>query len=74
VIEITRFSLWHQWTSLVDIILYNKVMNAWRLCELENDDDSISPAEKAQDILDSICDEPELSPNDVTFSIGEFSR
>lgn len=61
--------------SLVDIFLYNKVMNAWRLCELENDDEtSISPAEKAQDILDSICDGGELLPNDVTFSISEYSR
>ena len=58
----------------LDIFLYNKVMNAWRLCEPTNND-AISPAEKAQEILDSICDEHDsggdLSPNDVTFSIGE---
>lgn len=58
----------------LDIILFNKVMNAWRLCEPNNNDNVISPAEKAQEILDSICEEHdlggELSPNDVTFSIG----
>jgi hypothetical protein len=53
-------------------------MNAWQLCEQHNTDESISPAERAQEILDSICDEydagGELSPNDVTFSIGEITH
>jgi hypothetical protein len=61
-----------------DILSYNKVMNAWRLCEPNKNDDGISPAEKAQEILDTICNEHdsggELSPNDVTFSIGEVLR
>ena len=61
----------------LDIILYNKLMNAWRLCEQSNEDESISPAENAQDILDSICEKfeageggvEELVPNDVSFSL-----
>mmetsp|Transcript_9398 Transcript_9398/g.16329 ORF Transcript_9398/g.16329 Transcript_9398/m.16329 type:complete len:449 (-) Transcript_9398:74-1420(-) len=62
-----------------DIFLYNKLMNAWHLCEQNNNssDPSNSPAEKAQKILDYICEqreiggggEDQLSPNDVSFSI-----
>ena len=61
----------------LDIILYNKLINAWRLCEQSNNDESISPAEMAQEILDSICEKcevgggggDELVPNDVSFSL-----
>ncbi|KAL7537797.1 hypothetical protein ACHAXR_008087 [Thalassiosira sp. AJA248-18] len=58
-----------------DIYLYNKLMNAWQLCEKSNSSHTISPAEKAQEILDSICEQCEeegeggLSPNEVSFSI-----
>jgi len=58
-----------------DIFLHNKVMNAWHLCEQNNNDQSVSPAAKAQEILDSICEqcedgrEEEVIPNDVSFSI-----
>lgn len=60
----------------LDIILYNKLINAWRLCEQSKQDESISPAEKAEEILDAICEryevgggEEELRPNDVSFSL-----
>ena len=58
-----------------DIILYNKLINAWRLCEQSNNDESISPAQNAQSILDSICERYdageglEVAPNDSTFSL-----
>jgi len=58
-----------------DIILQNKVMNAWHLCEKNNRDQPISPAAKAQEILDALCKhremggEDEVTPNDVSFSI-----
>jgi hypothetical protein len=58
-----------------DIILYNKLINAWRLCEQSNNDETISPAQNAQSILDSICERYdagegiEVAPNDSTFSL-----
>ncbi len=59
-----------------DIILYNKLINAWSLCEQSNNDVSISPALRAQEILDTICqryeaagDEKDLAPNNVSFSL-----
>jgi len=59
-----------------DIILYNKLINAWSLCKQSNNDVSISPALRAQEILDTICqryeaagDEKELALNDVSFSL-----
>lgn len=56
-----------------DIILYNKLINAWRLCEQSNNDESISPAQSAQSILDSICERYDagegIAPNDSTFSL-----
>ena len=65
--------------TCLDIFLYNKLMNAWRLCleQTNNEDVSSStvPAERAQAILDSICEQHEsggedsLSPNDVSFSL-----
>ncbi len=66
----------HRIRFMADIILYNKLINAWRLCEQSNKDESFSPAEKAQQILDSICEKceaedggGELIPNDVSFSL-----
>jgi hypothetical protein len=62
----------------LDIILYNKLMNAWRLCAQSNRDESISPAEHAQEILDSLCEKceaggggggEELVPSGVSFSL-----
>ncbi|KAL9187208.1 hypothetical protein ACHAXT_001311 [Thalassiosira profunda] len=63
-----------------DVFFYNKLMNAWQLCEQNNKDQSICPSEKAEEILDSLCEQYEdgvegavqqnqVLPNDVSFSI-----
>lgn len=57
-----------------DIYMFNTVMNAWQQCELSNKDTSISPSEKAEELLDYVCKKREegvgcLAPNDLTFSI-----
>lgn len=59
-----------------DIILYNKLINAWSLCEQSNNDESVYPALRAQEILDTICErydaageEKELAPNGTSFSL-----
>jgi hypothetical protein len=61
--------------SFQDIDLYNSVLNAWQLCE-QNDDVTVttSPPEKAERILDSLCKHHEaekshLSPSDASFSM-----
>jgi hypothetical protein len=57
-----------------DIILYNLVLNAWQLCDPNDEDVSTCPAEKAERTLDSIINRYEaenndVAPNDATFSI-----
>eukprot|EP00956_Cyclotella_meneghiniana_P025039 scaffold51393_cov100-Cyclotella_meneghiniana.AAC.1 len=57
-----------------DVNIYNSILNSWQLCEQNKDvTGSISPSEKAEEILDSLCNhhkaESGLSPNDASFSI-----
>jgi len=60
-----------------DTFLYNKVLNAYYLCEKNNSNGTISPAAKSQEILNALCERCEaegdeehnaLHCNDVSFS------
>ena len=56
--------------SGLDTYLYNKLMNAWYLCEQNNTDPSISYAEKTEQILDFLCRrDTSEGPDEMSFSI-----
>ena len=71
---LTTLSLGTSSLETLDVLTYNKVMNAWQMCEQNNSDLSFSPSKNAEEILDYLCAQHEagvegLLPNDVSFSI-----